>query len=162
MYTRILNKFKNLSEEQIFYRLGIILFILAIVFVTLHYTGIFTISEHMPACMVHSLTGFSCPGCGCTRAVHALFSGHILESLKYHPVIVYFFSIYIPFMVSHTIAFFRNQKYIKKETGDKPVPYESLPYHGMQIKFIYYLIAIILLLGFGSIRFVFELIQRIY
>ena len=33
--------------------------------------------------------GFYCPGCGGTRAVKALLHGHILESLHYHPIVVY-------------------------------------------------------------------------
>lgn len=40
-------------------------------------------------CLFHLLTGFYCPGCGGTRAVRALLTGHPLLSLLYHPLVPY-------------------------------------------------------------------------
>ncbi len=37
-----------------------------------------------PRCQLHSLTGLHCPGCGTTRAAHALLNGHILQALAYN------------------------------------------------------------------------------
>lgn len=37
-----------------------------------------------PRCQLHSLTGLHCPGCGTTRALHALLNGHPLDSLAYN------------------------------------------------------------------------------
>ena len=36
-------------------------------------------------CPFYTLTGLYCPGCGLQRAVRALFTGHPLQSLLYHP-----------------------------------------------------------------------------
>jgi len=33
-------------------------------------------------CLIHRLTGFSCPGCGMTRATHAALHGHLLAALR--------------------------------------------------------------------------------
>ncbi|SEI75287.1 Protein of unknown function [Lachnospiraceae bacterium A10] len=40
-------------------------------------------------CPFHQVTGFYCPGCGGTRSVIALLHGHILQSLIYHPIVLY-------------------------------------------------------------------------
>ena len=37
-----------------------------------------------PRCQLHTLTGLHCPGCGTTRAAHALLNGHILQALAYN------------------------------------------------------------------------------
>lgn len=50
----------------------------------------------MPKCMVHSLTGWQCPGCGITRAAHALLHGEFSRALAYN----WFFVISIPYFLS--------------------------------------------------------------
>ena len=41
---------------------------------------------NMP-CLFHHYLGVSCPGCGTTRAIHALFSGSLSESLRFNPAL---------------------------------------------------------------------------
>ena len=43
---------------------------------------------HLP-CLFHWLTGLYCPGCGGTRAVKYLLTGHLMLSLRYHPLVLY-------------------------------------------------------------------------
>lgn len=38
------------------------------------------LAPFFPACPFHTLTGLHCPGCGSTRALHALFTGHPLQA----------------------------------------------------------------------------------
>ncbi|MFV0529196.1 MAG: DUF2752 domain-containing protein [Lachnospiraceae bacterium] len=45
-------------------------------------------------CILYTYTGFYCPGCGGTRAVHYLLEGRILLSFIYHPLVLY--SILVP------------------------------------------------------------------
>ena len=35
-------------------------------------------------CLFHRLTGLECPGCGMTRAFHALTHGHVSEALSFN------------------------------------------------------------------------------
>jgi len=35
-------------------------------------------------CLIHRLTGFSCPGCGMTRVSHAALHGHLLAALRFN------------------------------------------------------------------------------
>lgn len=39
-------------------------------------------------CPVHGITGWWCPGCGSTRAVHALLHGDVGLSLSAHPMVL--------------------------------------------------------------------------
>jgi hypothetical protein len=45
---------------------------------------------HLPACPLHELTGLWCPGCGLTRATHALLRGHIGPALGYNVLVPFF------------------------------------------------------------------------
>ena len=38
--------------------------------------------SHFPACAFHSATGLWCPGCGLTRGLHALLTGHVGTALS--------------------------------------------------------------------------------
>mgnify|MGYP001218653100 CR=1 FL=1 len=40
-------------------------------------------------CFFQQMTGLYCPGCGGTRAVLALLTGHPVKSFFYHPVVLY-------------------------------------------------------------------------
>lgn len=43
----------------------------------------------MPKCSFKLLTGFSCPGCGIQRAIHAMLHGHIAEAIQYNYFLLY-------------------------------------------------------------------------
>lgn len=59
-----------------------------------------------PPCMFQQHFGIYCPGCGGSRAVKALLQGHILQSLYYHPLVLYAAVLYGIFMFSGTISLF--------------------------------------------------------
>lgn len=56
-------------------------------------------------CLFHTVTSLYCPGCGGTRAVEALLQGRILESLHYHPVVLYGAVLYSWYMISNTLQY---------------------------------------------------------
>ena len=52
-------------------------------------TGIF------PVCLFRFVTGYTCPGCGTTRALHQLLHGHFLAAFELNPLFLFA----IPFML---------------------------------------------------------------
>jgi hypothetical protein len=42
----------------------------------------------LPPCMFRAATGLLCPGCGSTRAIHALLQGHVHDALQLNPLAV--------------------------------------------------------------------------
>jgi hypothetical protein len=42
----------------------------------------------MPKCMFHELTGLHCPGCGASRALHALLHGQVMRAIGFNPLLM--------------------------------------------------------------------------
>jgi hypothetical protein len=42
----------------------------------------------LPPCLFHAFTGFYCPGCGATRALHQLAHGHFIAALRLNALVV--------------------------------------------------------------------------
>lgn len=61
-------------------------------------------------CIMRSMLGLYCPGCGGTRAFLFLIHGQILKSLFYHPVVAYAVAFLILYMGSQTIMRLTKQK----------------------------------------------------
>ena len=57
-------------------------------------------------CLIKTVTGYPCPGCGMTRAYLNFFSGNLHEALHYHPLFLM-----IPVIILMTgILFFTKKK----------------------------------------------------
>lgn len=54
-------------------------------------------------CLFHEITGLYCPGCGGTRAVKALLSGHPILSFWYHPLVLYCAAVALWFAAAYFI-----------------------------------------------------------
>lgn len=63
----------------------------------------------IPPCLFHRLTGLYCPGCGGTRAFIALLHGRFLQSLLYHPVVVYGMVLYFIYAARNLLALLPGQ-----------------------------------------------------
>lgn len=57
----------------------------------------------MGGCRFKEATGLYCPGCGGTRAVRALLSGHIIKAFIYHPFVPYCLFMWIIYEGSHVL-----------------------------------------------------------
>lgn len=94
----------NIKTDKILYRIGWCLLAMyalcVIVMKNLH----LQMSDLLPPCLLHVVTGFYCPGCGGTRALSALMHGQPLKSFFYHPAVLYVAGVGGWFMISQTIA----------------------------------------------------------
>lgn len=57
-----------------------------------------------PKCIIKSLTGYSCPGCGMQRFLHAFLHGHIIEAFSYNWFLIYALPYTILLVVCEVIA----------------------------------------------------------
>jgi hypothetical protein len=61
-------------------------------------------------CPFHAATGLLCPGCGGTRAVHALVHGHLSEALSLNPLAVVLLVVGFLFLSWNWCAVLRDSK----------------------------------------------------
>ena len=102
--TRILQSHKAFPEDGIYMAGWCILALAAflILIKNIFFPG-FLVLEHMRPCLLYSLTGFFCPGCGGTRSAVALVHGHFLVCAVDYPLMAYSVVMYLWFMVSQTV-----------------------------------------------------------
>ena len=155
---------KKRTPEQRIYMGCLLLLPCIILLAVLYHYGYFIPTKILPPCMFHALTGFSCPGCGCTRAISALLHGNIWLSLRLNPCMLYCTILYLAFLLSHTAAYFYG--WITKKLPS--LCREGSPFHiisrirGMKCTPVYLYILVYLFLGFGVLRFLFELWSRLH
>jgi len=68
--------------------------------VTALYFGVILQKYEVMPCVFATYLQMYCPGCGGTRAVEALLHGHILESVWYHPIVLYTVFVFGGFMLT--------------------------------------------------------------
>ena len=93
---------KKTTEDQL-YVLGFSILALVICLAILLKTLHLSLTDILPGCILYRFTGWYCPGCGGTRALSALLSGHPVQSFLYHPAVDYVGAVCGWFMISQTI-----------------------------------------------------------
>lgn len=88
-----------------------------------------------PVCPFRALTGFTCPGCGSTRGLHALVHGDVAGAFKFNPLFV----LALPFLL---YAFIRY--------SNAALRGRRLPANQLNAKFIWLIFAVVL--GFWIFR----------
>jgi hypothetical protein len=61
--------------------------VLGVIGVWVLYTFPPVTSGFYPQCMFRQLTGLDCPGCGTTRALHAMLHGRFAEAFRFNPLL---------------------------------------------------------------------------
>ena len=93
----------NKKAEDIFYVTGLILAAAGGLFWYAYQRLGFRLEHYIPPCIFRQVTGYYCPGCGGTRAVYALFSGHLIKSFYYQPFVLYAVVVGGCFLLSQTV-----------------------------------------------------------
>lgn len=70
-------------------------------------------------CLFQMMTGLYCPGCGGTRAVRALLSGHPVLSFLYHPLVLYTAVAAVWFAVSRLLYLVTGNRKFRVELDDR-------------------------------------------
>lgn len=97
------------KDEKILYWILVgILFASIAVYLVFQY---FDWSIRLPMCIMLRFTGLYCPGCGGTRAFISLLHGRFLDSLYYHPIVLYGAAVGLWYLISHTIEYASRDKY---------------------------------------------------
>lgn len=99
----MLKKEKTLEEQL--YILGLVFLLSGSISILVYFKILLPGIDSIPCILLETL-GLYCPGCGGTRAVEALFHGHLLTSLWYHPLVLYTVVIYGGFMLTNTMEHF--------------------------------------------------------
>lgn len=71
----------------------------------------------MPGCIFRRLTDLECPGCGMTRATHALLHGRIADAFQFNPVGMVLLPIALAALSLELIGWVRG----------KPLPFQLRP-----------------------------------
>ncbi len=66
-------------------------------------------SGYFPSCVFRSLTGFTCPGCGSTRAFHEILHGDFVTAFTLNPLLLLAIPFLIFLLVRHSVTVLRGR-----------------------------------------------------
>lgn len=95
----------NTETDKFLYKIGLAVLLLTVVFVSLIHFSQVNYHIFLLPCLFYKITGLYCPGCGGTRSVQAVLSGHLAASVRYNPIVMYGLIIYLWYMLSNTIEY---------------------------------------------------------
>lgn len=90
-------------EHSLYWMSLIILPVVLLVYFAVYRISLLTGLKTMTQCMLKTMTGIPCPGCGGTRAVECLFRGEIFSSIYYNAFATYSVIVYLLFFITQTL-----------------------------------------------------------
>jgi hypothetical protein len=88
-----------------------------------------------PSCPFRALTGFNCPGCGTTRALHQLLHGNLVAAFELNPLTI----LLLPVLAYALVL------YTRSAITARPLPQLSIP-----PKYVW--LSVVVVLGFWVFR----------
>lgn len=95
-------KKRNFTEEDVIYYSFLGAFLAAALAAAVF--SVFDLTFPSIHCIMRSMIGLYCPGCGGSRALFCLLHGQIGKSLYYNPVVFYTVSVVLIYLVSQTVS----------------------------------------------------------
>ncbi len=96
--------FWNQDTDTVLYRLICIFTIPALALMGWYvWATIHIIPEEIAGCVMLRVSGLYCPGCGGTRAVVSLLRGNLIQSVMYHPAVLYGVVLFLVYFISQTL-----------------------------------------------------------
>lgn len=74
-----------------------------------------------PVCPIYRLTGWLCPGCGLTRALHALLHGDLFAAVTLNPLLVSMMPLLAALAMWQSVSLLRTGKFAAITIGDRSV-----------------------------------------
>lgn len=105
----------KLHADTFFYRIGLIIWLPILIMGSWFAQTGYSLIGNFFSCVLYEWSGLPCPGCGGTRAIVQLFSGNIIESVKYHPAVLAAICCYVHFMLNYIFRNYINFNKHKKE-----------------------------------------------
>ena len=103
-FKKWLKEFWDQDTDTVLYRLICIFTIPALALMGWYvWATLNIIPEEIAGCVMLRATGFYCPGCGGTRSVVALLRGNLIQSVLYHPAVLYGVVLFLAYFVSQTL-----------------------------------------------------------
>lgn len=91
-------------NDEVMYRVMLVFLAVVILAAAVFYlTPYFRVINVDQPCILRSMTGLYCPGCGGTRALRFLIHGQVAKSLYYNPAVGYVMIFVMTYMVSHIL-----------------------------------------------------------
>ena len=94
---------KKLMPGQLFYRIMTACLCFGIVFFIIYHFHPFSFSSKSP-CFMNAVCHLYCPGCGGTRALYAMLTGHLIVSLRCNPLVMYMVFLFLYYYIGTTLS----------------------------------------------------------
>lgn len=139
------------SADELIYICSWGILVAMIALAMFYYCGVSDLEKQIIPCWFKSLTGIPCPGCGSTRALLELAHGHIWNSIKLNPIVLYGFIIFGVYFITNTVAFSRNLLLTRKEDAHTHARM-LYPHCGMKIKSRHVTVGVVIMLASYVLR----------
>ena len=98
-----MKKSYEVTLEELLWRAGLAVLFCTAAVAFLVWKDILDLGRFSHPCLLRTLFGCYCPGCGGTRALAAFVHGRFLTSFFYYPMIPYVLTVFLVFMLTHTL-----------------------------------------------------------
>lgn len=101
---------KRIRANEIYYYLSFGITGVLLIIASVSYKLFLNDYIKIPECVIYRLTDIYCPACGGSRAVIALLEGRIVDSLHYHPLVLYMVCLWCIYIGVNSVIYLYTHK----------------------------------------------------